>query len=433
MFPLQDMRNARRGNIDCYSIDCRQMAYNHCNFDLVNLIDEINGKLWPFVKPRERVTRKKKPLAEKLREKLDFLDDQENSDREYTTRKHSGAAARTRTEVKIKKHVRVEAEPVILPKSKKTSIIEGKNPSEPAQTKQHLLIMPMLKTSREGLCRRSTLADLSEVNQSNPRAYRYKYTRDFLARQKDRERQRQEKLEEASNVGQSRRCSVANDWRHPSKMDRNSSSNQQNASPHSLRYIDGPDVSTARIQSPTRLLSPWREDDKMLLHNLKSRSGRSPYRTQKPALSRKQALLPLLPEHATPRNLHETVRTESRTSARLPVAKLPLRDTSPANEWVRQADLGTAAVASPCATPSPPTRCRSNRRRTAVTKSKDDKFPRAKTYIEPVAYRKTVKWDFDVDAVLRPTLVRFPAPPPGSLDELEDMFEYSVPMPASLV
>ena len=34
------------------------MAYDHENIDLVNLIDDINGTLWPFMKFRQRVIRR---------------------------------------------------------------------------------------------------------------------------------------------------------------------------------------------------------------------------------------------------------------------------------------------------------------------------------------------------------------------------------------
>jgi len=432
MFPLQDMRNARKGNVDCYTIDCRQMAYDHNNFDLVNLIDEINGMLWPFVKQRKRVIRKKKPLVEKLTEKLESENNITNdkAEREYTTREiHSGASIRQPSESKLKKKVRIQTEALVRPEAE-TSFTEDKRKRELAQTRPRLLTTPMLKTSLEDQSTNSTLPELSEVNQATRRTYMYKYTRDFLARQKARERQKKDK--QANNAGQH---SVRNKW-YPPKYDINSANAQQNTTTQGLRFINGPDISKAGIQSPTRLLSPWQEDDEVLLRHLKSRSGKFSYRTQKPVLNRKQALLPLLPERTTPKTLHKIMYDGCRVSPQPPIVKAPLREFSPvANEWAHHVHSEVAKT-SPSPTVTTPvlvTRSRHGRSRTAVTTSKsNDKYQRAKTHTESTVYRKTVKWDFDIDPLVPPTLVRFTAPPTRSLQELEDTIEYNVSMAASL-
>ena len=417
------MRNARKGNVDCYTIDCRQMAYDHNNFDLVNLIDEINGMLWPFVKQRKRVIRKKKPLVEKLREKLESENKiiEDKAEREY-----SGPSIRQPSESKLKKKVRIQTEPLVLPD---TSFTEDKRKRELTQTTPRLLTTPMLETSLEDQCTNCTLPELSEVNQATRRTYVYKYTRDFLARKKARERQKKD--QQANNAGQH---SVRNKW-YPSKYDNNLANAQQNATMQGLRFINGPDVSKPGIQSPTRLLSPWQEDDEVLLRHLKSRSGQFSYRAQKPVLSRKQALLPLLPERTTPKTLHR-MYDGCRASPQPSTVKAPMREFSPvANEWARHVHSEAAKTPpSPTvATPVLPTKGRPGRSRTAVTTSKsNDKYQRAKTRTESTVYRKTVKWDFDIDPLVPPTLVRFTAPPSRSLQELEDTIEYNVPMAASL-
>ena len=424
MFPLQDMRSARKGNVDCYTIDCRQMAYDHNNFDLVNLIDEINGMLWPFVKQRKRVIRKKKPLVEKLREKLES---EKKITEDKAEREHSGPSIRQPSESKLKKKVRIQTEASVLPE---TSFTEDKRKRELAQTTPRLPTTPMLKASLEDQCTNCTLPELSDVNPATRRTYAYKYTRDFLARKKARERQKKD--QQANDAGQH---SVRNKW-YPSKHDINSANAQQDTPTQGLRFINGPDVSKAGIQSPTRLLSPWQEDDQVLLRHLKSRSGNVSYRTQKPVLSRKQALLPLFPERTTPNTLHKIMYGGSRASPQPPVAKAPLRELSPvAHEWARHVHSEAAKTPpSPTVTtPVPPTKGRPGRSRTAVTTSKNnDKYQRAKTHTESTLYRKTVKWDFDIDPLVPPTLVRFTAPPSRSLQELEDTIEYSVPMAASL-
>ena len=43
--------------------------------DVVELIDELNGLLWPFITPRRRQRRLKKPLAQKLLERDRMLFD----------------------------------------------------------------------------------------------------------------------------------------------------------------------------------------------------------------------------------------------------------------------------------------------------------------------------------------------------------------------
>ena len=399
------------------------MAYNHDNFDLVNLIDEINGTLWPFVKPRERVIRKKKPPEEKLRERLDILDDKvvtdNTTDNEGTTQESNSVLLSPK--LKNEKNVRVKPDAVRLPKNARC-ITDDKNSR--VQTKHNMLPKATVTTPREPGSMGSTLPGIGDGIQSNTRTYRYKYTRDFLARQKDR-------ILQKAACDQHRRFSVGDMPRHLWKTYRRSCATQNNASTHRLHYVNGPDALEDRIQSPTRLLSPWREDDAILLDNLKSRSGTVTHRTQKPTLSRRQALLPLLPENATHRKLHEVIYGERLATPQLPVAKSSRHDFSPAIDRIRQVDCSKEATTSThCSTPVLPTRCRSTRIRTPETTSKEETYPHAKTHLESVG-KKTLRWEFDIDRVVRPTVVRFTAPSPEPSAEADETFAYSVPMTAS--
>ena len=52
--------------VDCYEVNCRQMAYDAEMWDLVDLIDHYNGEAWTYGKKKERQPRLKKPLEEKI-------------------------------------------------------------------------------------------------------------------------------------------------------------------------------------------------------------------------------------------------------------------------------------------------------------------------------------------------------------------------------
>ena len=66
---LQDVPDGRYPTVDWYTISCRQMAYDHAMFDLVMLIDQLNGDLWPFINLPEREIRTKKTPEEKQLER----------------------------------------------------------------------------------------------------------------------------------------------------------------------------------------------------------------------------------------------------------------------------------------------------------------------------------------------------------------------------
>ena len=400
------------------------MAYDHNNYDLVNLIDALNGTLWSFMKPRDRIIRKKKPLEEKLRERLEILDDivvtDNNTDNERTTQESNSVPLSPK--LGNAKNIRVKPDAVRLPKTTpKTArcVVDSG-----VKTKQTLLSIPMTSTPREP---ESSLPGIGDVTKSNTRTYRYTYTRDFLARQKDRV------LHKAACDQQRRRFTVGDLPQHMWKTYRRPCDIQKKDATPRLRYVNGPDTLEARIQSPTRLLSPWREDDAILLHNLKSRSGSVSHRTQKPALSRRQALLPLLPENETHMKLYDIIYNERLVTPQLPVPKSSWHEFSPTiDRGIRQVDYSMGATTStPCTTPVMPTRRRSIRSRTPETTSKEDKYPRAKTNLEPIG-KKTLRWEFDIDRVVPPTVVRFTAPSPEPSGEAEETFEYSVPMTASL-
>ena len=401
------------------------MAYDHDNYDLVNLIDHINGTLWSFVKLRDRVIRKKKPLEEKLRERLEILDDivvtDNNTDNERATQESNSVPLSPK--LGNAKNISVKPPAVRLPKTTpKTARCIADDKNSGVKTKQTLLSIPMTSTPREP---ESSLPGIGDVTKSNTRTYRYKYTRDFLARQKD-------KVLQKAACDQHHRFSVGDLPRHMWKTYRRSCDIKQSASTPRLCYVNGPDALEARIQSPTRLLSPWREDDAIILNNLKSRSGSVSNRTQKPALSRRQALLPLLPENATHRKLYAIIYDERLATPQLPVAKSTSHEFMPTIDGIRQVDyIKEAETSTPRSKPVLPTRRRSTRSRTPETTSKEDKYPRAKTHLETIG-KKTLRWEFDIDRLVPPTVVRFTAPSPEPSGEVEESFEYSVPMTASL-
>ena len=50
--------------------------------DIVELIDYLNGELWPFIHPAPRVKRLKRPLEEKLRERGELIEEEEEEEEE---------------------------------------------------------------------------------------------------------------------------------------------------------------------------------------------------------------------------------------------------------------------------------------------------------------------------------------------------------------
>ena len=51
-------------------------------FDVVEIIDGLNGHLWPNVKRRQRVPRYKRSLEEKLKERGEWVEPEEEADEE---------------------------------------------------------------------------------------------------------------------------------------------------------------------------------------------------------------------------------------------------------------------------------------------------------------------------------------------------------------
>ena len=102
--------------MECFMVDCRDMALELANHDVVHLIDAVNGHLWSFETPREREKRLRKPLVDKLRgEKLYFESDDEqfmqepekpvitveddDDDEDRRTRKRSASKASRHSEI----------------------------------------------------------------------------------------------------------------------------------------------------------------------------------------------------------------------------------------------------------------------------------------------------------------------------------------------
>ena len=64
--------------LECFMVDCREMALELANYDIVELIDAANGQLWQFETAAQRDTRMRTSLVDKLRrEKLYFESDDE--------------------------------------------------------------------------------------------------------------------------------------------------------------------------------------------------------------------------------------------------------------------------------------------------------------------------------------------------------------------
>ena len=71
-FPQDPVRSENgMTSLDRYILSCRQMAYDANLLDVVDVIDEKNGDAWPFMKPLKREFRLKRPLEEKMKERLD--------------------------------------------------------------------------------------------------------------------------------------------------------------------------------------------------------------------------------------------------------------------------------------------------------------------------------------------------------------------------
>ena len=55
-------KHAHKNAIEFYEYSCRQMAYDNGFLDIVEIIDVLDGRLFPGVKPRQRVPRYRRPL-----------------------------------------------------------------------------------------------------------------------------------------------------------------------------------------------------------------------------------------------------------------------------------------------------------------------------------------------------------------------------------
>ena len=75
---LQARANDTLTELECFMVDCREMALELANYDIVELIDAANGQLWHFETAAQRDTRMRTSLVDKLRrEKLYFESDDE--------------------------------------------------------------------------------------------------------------------------------------------------------------------------------------------------------------------------------------------------------------------------------------------------------------------------------------------------------------------
>ena len=65
------MKNRTKGELDCFTVSCRQMAYERGMQDILDIIDELNNNTWSFIKKPRREKRCKRPLQDKLKERFE--------------------------------------------------------------------------------------------------------------------------------------------------------------------------------------------------------------------------------------------------------------------------------------------------------------------------------------------------------------------------
>ncbi|ESP04560.1 hypothetical protein LOTGIDRAFT_170654 [Lottia gigantea] len=92
------IRNPENGvsNTEQYTYTCRQMAYDHELFDIVEIIDVMNNQLFPGVKPRRRVPRYRREKPPTPLRDLSPAPESDTSDKENKSKKPGAVRKKTK-------------------------------------------------------------------------------------------------------------------------------------------------------------------------------------------------------------------------------------------------------------------------------------------------------------------------------------------------
>ncbi|ELU03133.1 hypothetical protein CAPTEDRAFT_223022 [Capitella teleta] len=282
-------RGGESAELDCYSTTCRQMAYDRKMLDLVDLIDEKNGNYWSFKPKKERIVRLKKPFEEKMRER----EEKEKLEEQLNDSVDSGRSSRASNPTTIATEVtRADTRPATAATSR----------AESAKAKRAKAASTLPATSGYESAESLDLRELIDSKRTPRRTtVKYRNTRSFYARKlssRERllDRPPSERLPKASFQG--------------------TTSSQRYST--EVQHLDKSRAVSARGDL-TRVVSPWKQDDRKYVAALQCRNARS-------VLIRPQVKSVLAIEDSFP-CLDQVKRTESTLLPKRP-SKRPM-ETSP--------------------------------------------------------------------------------------------------------
>ncbi|BFZ10514.1 hypothetical protein BsWGS_13553 [Bradybaena similaris] len=108
---VMELRETRGGiRIDRYDLTCRQMAYDWGLLNIVQLIDLLDGNVFPFVHPPERTPRQRRPKESALSGEEDDSDDSDDNFSDTASGSNSDGSVQSSKKNKDKKNKETEGE-----------------------------------------------------------------------------------------------------------------------------------------------------------------------------------------------------------------------------------------------------------------------------------------------------------------------------------